>query len=47
MVDRFSRWLARSAPSREELARSRWMKPFGGRVLRSDLWRFTRRSMTA
>ena len=45
MVERFRRWLARNTPKREELAESRWIKPFGGRVMRSDLWRFTRRSV--
>jgi uncharacterized protein (DUF2062 family) len=45
MVERFGRWLAKNAPKREELAESRWIKPFGNRVLRSDLWRFTRRSV--
>jgi uncharacterized protein (DUF2062 family) len=45
MSERFSRWLARNTPDREELAKSRWLKPLGGRVLRSDLWRFTRRSV--
>ena len=32
-------------PKREELAESRWMKPFGSRVLHSEFWRFTRRSV--
>ena len=32
-------------PKREDLARSRWMKPFGQRVLHSEFWRFTRRSV--
>src|SRR3712207_5445040 len=45
MVDRIGRWLAKNAPKREELAESRWIKLFGGRVLRSELWRFTRRSV--
>ncbi|HEV2746025.1 MAG TPA: DUF2062 domain-containing protein [Allosphingosinicella sp.] len=45
MVERLSRWLAKNAPKREDLAESRWIKPFGGRVLRSELWRFTRRSV--
>ena len=45
MVERFSRWLAKNTPKREELAQSRWMKPFGQRVMQSDLWRFTRRSV--
>ena len=45
MVDWVARWLAKNAPSREELARSRWIRPFGQRVLRSEYWRFTRRSV--
>jgi len=45
MIDRLSRWLARNTPKREELAENRLMKPFAGRILRSDLWRFTRRSV--
>ena len=45
MVERIGRWLAKNSPKREELAESRWIKPFGQRVLRSDLWRFTRRSV--
>ena len=45
MVERFTRWLAKNTPNREELARSRWMKPFGQRVLHSEFWRFTRRSV--
>lgn len=45
MVERISRWLEKNAPKREELAQNRLMKPFASRVLRSDLWRFTRRSV--
>ncbi len=45
MVDRLGRWIAKNAPNREELAESRWIRPFGSRVLRSDLWSFTRRSV--
>jgi len=37
--------MARNAPNREELARNRWLKPFASRILRSELWRFTRRSV--
>ncbi len=43
--DWLARWLARSMPSREQLAQSRWIKPFGQRVLHSEFWRFTRRSV--
>lgn len=42
MVERFSLWLDRHAPKREDLARSRWTRPF---ARRSELWRFTRRSV--
>jgi hypothetical protein len=45
MNERFGRWLKKNTPDREQLAQSRWLKPLGGRVLRSDLWRFTRRSV--
>jgi hypothetical protein len=38
-------WLARHMPTREELSRSRWIRPFGKRVMRSEYWRFTRRSV--
>ena len=40
-----SAWLARSIPTRESLERNRFLKPFAHRLLRSDLWRFTRRSV--
>lgn len=45
MVERISKWIAKNAPKREELAESRWMKPFGSRVMHSEFWRFTRRSV--
>ncbi len=32
-------------PTRESMEQNRFMKPFAARVLRSDLWRFTRRSV--
>ena len=32
-------------PTREDLERNRWIRPFAHRVLRSELWRFTRRSV--
>jgi uncharacterized protein (DUF2062 family) len=32
-------------PTREQMARSRWVRPFAHRVLASELWRFTRRSV--
>ena len=39
------RFMARYAPSREDVQNSRWLKPFGKRIRESDLWRFTRRSV--
>ena len=39
------RWVKNNMPSREQLAQSRWMKPFGSRILHSEFWRFTRRSV--
>lgn len=45
MVERIGRWIAKNAPNREELARSRWLKLFGARILHSEFWRFTRRSV--
>jgi uncharacterized protein (DUF2062 family) len=42
---RLARWAARNMPRREDLARNRWLKPFGQRVLHSEFWRFTRRSV--
>ncbi len=32
-------------PSRQELEQNRFMRPFAARVLRPELWRFTRRSV--
>ncbi len=42
---KIQRWAARNMPKREELAESRWLKPFGQRVFYSEYWRFTRRSV--
>ena len=39
------RFMQKHAPSREEVLASRWLRPFGSRIRRSDLWRFTRRSV--
>lgn len=38
-------FMAKHAPSPEDVQNSRWLKPFGHRIRRSDLWRFTRRSV--
>lgn len=40
-----ARWASRNMPRREDLAESRWIRPFGQRVLHSEFWRFTRRSV--
>lgn len=45
MSDRLSVWLKRKVPDRERLAENRFLRPFADRILRSDLWRFTRRSV--
>lgn len=42
---RLARWARKNMPTREGLAESRWIKPFGQRVLHSEFWRFTRRSV--
>ena len=41
-VARFAAWARRAMPTREQMARSRWIP---ARVLESQLWRFTRRSV--
>lgn len=38
-------FMARHAPSRDEVQNSVWLRPFGSRIRQSDLWRFTRRSV--
>jgi uncharacterized protein len=45
MVSRFGHWLRANTPDREALGRSKWLGPFGKHVTRSELWRFTRRSV--
>ena len=35
----------RHAPSRDQVLDSVWLKPFGHRIRKSDLWRLTRRSV--
>jgi len=41
----FGRFIGRHAPTRDEMLKSRWLKPFGERIRHSELWRFTRRSV--
>lgn len=38
-------WFQRHVPTREQLERNRFIKPFAHRILHSELWRFTRRSV--
>lgn len=45
MFAKASAWIQRNLPTREQMERSRWIRPFANRVLRSELWRFTRRSV--
>lgn len=48
MFNKVTDWLwARfpSMPKREEMAENRWLAPFAGTIRRSELWRFTRRSV--
>ena len=42
---RLARWVVRNMPRREDFAESRWLKPLGSRVMHSEFWRFTRRSV--
>jgi len=45
MNEKFSSWARRNMPTREEMERNRFVRPFAHRVLASELWRFTRRSV--
>jgi uncharacterized protein len=38
-------WVVRNLPTREQLEKNRFLRPFAARVLRPELWRFTRRSV--
>lgn len=38
-------WLHENMPTREQMEGNRFIRPFAHRVLRADLWRFTRRSV--
>ncbi|KRA83048.1 DUF2062 domain-containing protein [Altererythrobacter sp. Root672] len=40
-----SDWLRENMPTRQQMEGNRFIKPFAHRVLRSELWRFTRRSV--
>ncbi|MGX7895658.1 DUF2062 domain-containing protein [Tsuneonella sp. HG222] len=48
MAKRSKTWLADKLlkmPTREEMAANRFLRPFASRIMRSELWRFTRRSV--
>jgi len=45
MERRFIRWLQEQAPTRESLAKHRFLAPVAHRVFAPELWRFTRRSV--
>ena len=45
LTSRASEWFRKHVPTREQLEQNRWIKPFAHHVLRSDLWRFNRRSV--
>ncbi len=38
-------WLRKNMPTREQMEHNRFIRPFAHRVLRAELWRFTRRSV--
>ena len=42
---RTAAWLKGHVPTRESLEKNRWLKPFSKNILRSELWRFNRRSV--
>lgn len=45
MIGKFSTWAHRNMPTREQMEQNRFVRPFAHRVLASELWRFTRRSV--
>lgn len=45
MIHRCRQWCARNLPTRESVEGVRWLRPVAHVVLRSDLWRFHRRSV--
>jgi len=38
-------WFRGHVPTREKIESNRWLRPFSKTILRSELWRFTRRSV--
>lgn len=45
MIRRTNEWLAAKMPRRADMERNRWLAPIAHRFGRSELWRFTRRSV--
>ena len=45
MISRIGGWVHSHTPTRESLEKSRWLRPVAHLILRSDLWRFNRRSV--
>ncbi|MEM8919674.1 MAG: DUF2062 domain-containing protein [Pseudomonadota bacterium] len=44
-IKRVAAWFERQMPTRDGMRKNRYLKPIAHRFLRSDLWRFTRRSV--
>ncbi|MEO5597866.1 MAG: DUF2062 domain-containing protein [Novosphingobium sp.] len=44
-LSRMLSWLHNHIPTREQLEKNRFVRPYAHRILRSDLWRFNRRSV--
>jgi len=44
-LDRLRLWWRNTLPTRESFERMGWLRPVAHRVLRPELWRFTRRSV--
>jgi len=42
---RVAAWTRSKMPTREQMEANRFIRPYAHRVLRSELWRFTRRSV--
>ncbi len=42
---RVRNWVDRSMPTQETMRENRMLRPFADRILRSELWRFTQRSV--
>lgn len=45
MFTRLSNWAHRNMPTREGMEKNKFLRPMAHRFLRSDLWRFNRRSV--